>query len=131
MPYESLGSIDLRPLSYATAELGASMKYETVYFKNLLSELDALFITPEEGDSLRISHIDWRNREGEFWPTEAVQGLNSAQGCRAIICSLFKGVNTNKWCARVCPIEGPMQGRYVIVYNDEVTDIRKKEGESR
>lgn len=130
-PYESLGSMDVRPLSYATDELAASMKWGTVYFKELLAGLNTLLITPEEGGSLRISHIDWLNREGEFWPTEAVKGLNSAQGCRAIICTLFKGVNTNKWCARVCPIEGPMQGRYIMVYNDEVTDIRKKEGESR
>lgn len=131
MPYESLGSIDIRPLSWATADLGASMKYSEVYFKNLMAELDALLINPEEGDSLLISHIDWRNREGEYWPSDAVCSLNKAQGCRAIICTVFKATHSNKWCARVCPVEGPMQGRYVMVYDNEITDIRKKEGESR
>lgn len=129
MPYVSLESLNMRHLARAVDELSASMKWDTVYCKNLLAGLDALLITPEEGDSLHISHIDWSNREGEFWPTEAVQKLNSARGCRAIICTLFKGVNTNKWCARVCLVEGPMQGRYIMVFNNEITDIRKKENE--
>lgn len=111
--------------------IGDAFKFDKAYIKELFAEMCASLIEPEEGDSLLISHIDWRNREGEYWPMEAVQKLNSAQGCRAIICTVFKATFSNKWCARVCPVEGPMQGMYVMVYDNEVEDIRKKEGESR
>lgn len=111
--------------------IGDTFKWDKVYFKELFAEMYASLIEPETGDSLLITNIDWRNRTGEFWPADAAQSLMATQNCRAIICAVFKETRSNKWCARVCPVEGPMQGRYVMVYDNEIDDIRKKKGESR
>ena len=143
MPYYDTATSRVVPTSWGTLSdtlsataaqydtTGDTFKCSKAYFKELFAEMYASIIEPETGDSLLITKIDWRNRIGEFWPADAARGLMSAQNCRAIICTVFKETRSNKWCARVCPVEGPMQGMYVMVYDNEIEDIRKKEGESK
>jgi hypothetical protein len=142
MPYDT-ATIRVAPTSWGTLSdalsataaqydtTGDTFKCSKAYFKELFAEMYASLIEPEVGDSLLITKIDWRNRIGEFWPADAARSLTEAQNCRAIICAVFKETRSNKWCARVCPVEGPMQGTYVMVYDNEIEDIRKKEGEAR